>query len=311
MKFSDEENRFLINNYQLMPYKEIARILGRKEASVNDRLRKLGLTKNKKTKWTDEEIQLLKKEYPINPYVTDLFPNRTKQSVHSKAHELKLNRMNRGMYPVNVHYFKQWSKDMAYILGLIAADGNVILNPKVLTIVLHRQDRYMLDLIKEKMELERPISSRKSNCDALTVRCGTIVDDLINLGIIPKKSLTLEWIDVPTQYLKDFIRGYMDGDGSVSYYIRKDRNELILEVSMLGTEKFLHGMSVAINREIGLKVMKTSKPKGFINGKEFRNISKIKYSGSTACKLLDWLYEDSELFLRRKKDKYIEFLVNR
>lgn len=311
MKFSDEENKFLIENYQLMPYKEIAKILGRKETAINDRLRKLGLIKIKKTKWTEEELELLRTEYPINPRVTELFPNRTKQSVYYKACELKLDRMNRGMYSVNVNFFKEWNRQMAYILGLIAADGNVITDPKLLTIVLHRQDRYMLDKIKSIIELERPIASRKGNCDALVVRSGTIVDDLINLGIIPKKSLTLEWLDVPKVYLKDFIRGYMDGDGCVTYYERKDRGKLILEVSMLGTEHFLHGMSIAINEEIGLKVMKTTKPKRVVDGKEVGNISKLRYSGSTACKLLDWLYEDADLFLERKKDKYIKYLENR
>lgn len=42
-----------------------------------------------------------------------------------------------------------------------------------------------------------------------------IKDDLENLGIISKKSLTVPFPDVPEAFLPSFIRGVIDGDGWV------------------------------------------------------------------------------------------------
>jgi hypothetical protein len=315
-KYTKEEDNFLLSNYTTMSYKELGLAICRSEVSVNDRLHKYLKVKNKcvNTKWTDEEVNLLIKEYNRVVDLTKLFPTRSKSSISSKAQSLGLKKMNRGNFELDVDYFKNWNDDMAYYLGLIAADGNVIIDPKVFTLVLHRQDNYMLENIAKALKCERPIHKRKaSKCNQFVVRSGVLVDDLINLGIVPTKSLKLDWLNVPEQYLKHFVRGYIDGDGSVSYHKRKrkTKEELVLEVSILGTENFLNGMCLAINNQIGLNILKTHKPKGFINGKEFRNISCIKYSCGSAIKLLEWLYSDSDLYLQRKKEKYLEYLSNR
>ncbi|NIO20686.1 MAG: hypothetical protein GTN76_08095, partial [Candidatus Aenigmarchaeota archaeon] len=42
-----------------------------------------------------------------------------------------------------------------------------------------------------------------------------IYDDLIGLGLTPRKSLTMKFPEVPPEYMRHFIRGCWDGDGSV------------------------------------------------------------------------------------------------
>lgn len=45
-----------------------------------------------------------------------------------------------------------------------------------------------------------------------------IHDRLIDLGVVPVKSLILQFpTKVPEQYMRDFIRGYVDGDGAVEW----------------------------------------------------------------------------------------------
>jgi len=43
------------------------------------------------------------------------------------------------------------------------------------------------------------------------------VQDLVNLGIVEDKSKILEVPKIEEKYYRDWIRGYFDGDGSISY----------------------------------------------------------------------------------------------
>lgn len=301
--FGKEEDKFIIDNYQTMACKQIGILLGRKDTSICDRARKLKLIKIKKDVWTKKEIKLLVDNYNKTPDVFNMFPTRTRNSISYKAWDLGLKKHDRGAFAVNFNYFKTWSSDMSYILGMICADGNVIDSPKRLTITLHRKDNYMLENINQLLESKRPIYKRESKCNDLVLTCGEIVDDLNKLGVMSKKSLVLEWLKVPDEYLKDFVRGYIDGDGCVCTYIRHrySKDELVLEVSVLGTENFLNGMSSSVSNAIGIKAMKVHKVTS-------SNIHVMKWSGSTAKKLLQWIYSDSQLHLTRKRKVFEDYL---
>lgn len=292
-----------------MTYLEIGQVLDRSETSINDRIRKMDLLKTKKTIWSDEEIETLKAYYNLTPDVFDMFPGRTRQSIAYKAHSLGLKKNERGAFRVNYNFFSEWTEEMAYIFGLICADGNIgHPDNKVLVITLHKNDLYMLEQIKQIMKSERNIGERKSGCCDFIVRHHKIYDDLVKLGVVPQKSLTLKWVgdNIPSGYLRHFIRGYIDGDGCVSTYNRKRPNgyvEKILDVTVLGTVDFLSGASKAISDEIGIKEVAVSSIKN-------NKISKSRWSGSTAVKLLDWIYKDATIFLKRKKDKYDNYLLD-
>lgn len=75
-------------------------------------------------------------------------------------------------------------------------------------------------------------------------------EDLIKQGCIPNKSLVLTFPNkhqVPENLINHFIRGYFDGDGSISYGIRerysvrKKQNVKRLSVSaqFIGTKEML------------------------------------------------------------------------
>ena len=71
-------------------------------------------------------------------------------------------------YTLNENYFKKWSSDMAYILGLWFADGCISGNS--FSISLHRDDKYLLERVLEKMGSNQPLQLDNSrNSSALTV----------------------------------------------------------------------------------------------------------------------------------------------
>lgn len=303
--FTAEEDKFILANYKTMTYEEIGKIIGRSASCVRARVRRYlkAVPKTKKQKWTDDELKILLNEYQRNPGVYELLPNHTPQAIRYKAWELGLSRVkNRGHYELDVDYFKTWTPNMAYMLGLIAADGNVLYEPKVLTIVLKESDKYLLEEFAKEIKCRRPLQKHSSGCWSFVVRNGELVDDLAKLGILPRKSLTMQWLPVPDEMLAHFVRGYVDGDGTICYYYRNrgGRNDLILEVSILGAPAFLNGMADAISRVIGIPKVKVLSTHS--------KIKKIRYSCGTAVKLLSWLYQDAELYLARKFNIYKTYL---
>lgn len=77
-----------------------------------------------------------------------------------------------------------------------------------------------------------------------------LVNDLLALGITPRKSNTLEWPKVPEPFVMPFLCGYFDGDGCL--HRRKGRNSEQYQWSMLGTLPFLQTAREHLQRKCGV-----------------------------------------------------------
>lgn len=125
---------------------------------------------------------------------------------------------------INHDYFKKWSSNMAYILGLWYADGCIYTNKNrgyYFSIKLHKKDKYLLQDILDEMQSSHKIYENKDNCAHITLSSKTIYNDILSLGGEERKSLSLTLPNIPSEYMKDFLRGYFDGDGCVTY--KKDK----------------------------------------------------------------------------------------
>lgn len=140
--FTEAENAYLLNNYPKKTQAEIAQVLNRKVEAVKDRIKKLGLSKVPKQKWSKEEEALLKKIWHRENNYMKYFPNRTRSSVMYKAFGLGLKRDGRGAFDVDHNFFKVIDGRKAYILGLIMADGNIY--KKVFRICLKKFNFYLI-----------------------------------------------------------------------------------------------------------------------------------------------------------------------
>jgi len=128
---------------------------------------------------------------------------------------------------VNTKFFQQWSPNMAYILGFIVADGSVWKRK-------NRKDSYVMNITSKdrehleemqkamssqyKLGLKSSGSSGEKKYSYIQISNKEICKDLINLGVVPRKTYNLNPIRVPNEYFSDFVRGFFDGDGSVYTY---------------------------------------------------------------------------------------------
>lgn len=207
---------------------------------------------------------------------------------------------------VNEDYFHIWSRDMAYILGFICADGSVAWNPPKgyysLTITAAEKDRLHLEKIRQIIDSTKPLLySQTTRSYRLVVNSRRLSGRLIALGVVPRKSLILKFPKVPIIYVKDFIRGYMDGDGSVIFFKRKRSPYFEIRISS-GSSKFLEILEAKVNRKLQIR-SRLVKLKG--------NCYILRYSCTRGLKLANWLYQNAQLFLVRKYNKYQEAISPR
>jgi hypothetical protein len=115
--------------------------------------------------------------------------------------------------------------------------------------------------------------------------------DFVDFGIRQRKSLTVKMPKIDDKYFYHFLRGVIEGDGSIIYH----KNRLIVTINS-GSLEFLQ----AINNIVG------------INSSIFKTnaIYRIAYTGKYAKTLCELIYKDSEgLRLKRKYDKYAQTLL--
>lgn len=134
-------------------------------------------------------------------------------------HGISMNREQYSGQPrkhkVNEDYFKVWTHEMAWVLGLFVTDGHV--NKQLHSIYFSQKDERILQLIAKYMEADYVLAATgpTKTTPTLIINSKEIKKDLKMLGIISNKSLSVPFPNVPEEYLASFVRGVIDGDGWV------------------------------------------------------------------------------------------------
>ena len=245
-------------------------------------------------------VTSIAKQFKIAPnslsnYLTKYYPNI---KVFGKAN-------------FNEHVFDTIdSEEKAYWLGFIYADGTISSSPL-------RKDTG----VKVQYQFELSLSSKDYNhllkfadfinydrdkvfCDNVRCRLSVYSKHLWNIlncnGCTPQKSLTLRF---PKKELfdniflvKHFIRGYFDGDGSITY---ANKNHTRPEFHLLGTSQFLTEVKNYLNiPDVKLAILHPEK----------QSITKyIQVTGNKALSLCELLYKNSTIYLTRKYNRYLDF----
>ena len=263
-------------------------------------------------KWTDKEIESLENDYPnADPDTLKLNLNRhTWGAIKRKAYLLGLKRNFKSGIVIDEDFFKTWTPEMAYIFGFWIADGNM--SEKRNIVSFDSNDCDLLEIIKSNLKSEHKISKNGENGSKLSICNETIYNDILKLGGIPKKSLTIQFPIVPDAYLSHFIRGYLDGDGS--NYIHMDNRGngyRYLATSFVGNIDFLTTLKSKIAEHTNIGTGKLYP----IDKKCNPRIKRLVYTGKKAIALYDWIYQKSEnLCLERKfeiSEKYVEIANKR
>ncbi len=209
-------------------------------------------------------------------------------------------------------FFKKWSPDMAYILGFLFADGNIIKTKRGTHFVaIYTADKELIISMAKCMGSNHKISERKSETGTVyVIQIGSreLFEDLIKLGLTPNKARRMEFPNIPKKYLGDFIRGYFDGDGCVwagiTHKKRSKTTNSILTSFTSASYFFLKNL-YNILKKLGIKGGSLFKVKS-------GNYSRLQYSTLDTLKLYKIMYnKDCNLFLARKRLIFEDFIKMR
>ena len=120
---------------------------------------------------------------------------------------------------------------------------------------------------------------------------------LLRIGLTPKKSLTILKLDVPSQFFPDFLRGCIDGDGSITVTSHPESQHKQLRIRLVSASlKFLCWIQEEIDSQFNTKG-------GWILQKEGRSVKTLSYGKADSIKILHKMYHvDGLLKLERKFD---------
>ena len=213
------------------------------------------------------------------------------------------------MYKRNEDFFKEWNEDMAYVLGFTTADG-CIKDNNDLCFEIHQDDVEILEYIKKVMEIENPITNTHyNNRDLVTlrVRSKTICDDLILLNVTPRKTYTIVAPSfIPEDMFHHYIRGYWDGDGSISLYNHAKQITAIV-AAKTASEIYARQLS-KILESYNINTIIYNRP-----AKDIKHVElyELRIIGKHIPKFSEFIYNDAPFYLKRKYDKFQELYNGR
>ncbi|MBU0494895.1 MAG: hypothetical protein KKA73_16985 [Chloroflexi bacterium] len=186
---------------------------------------------------------------------------------------------------------RQWSPQLAYVVGLIAADGCLSSrNPSLVSFT--SKDSELVQTYQLCLHVAAPVyrgvRSYEVRISDLAYRAF-----LEGIGLMPVKSRTLGPLEIPDEFFRDFLRGYVDGDGCIS-------SALVVIIGS-ASSSVIEWLQQTVERLAGIKGHLY-----FYSPKRFYSLS---YCKSKALHLLPWLYYSPDLpCLSRKRAIWDAFL---
>lgn len=217
-------------------------------------------------------------------------------------------------YQVNESFFTAWSREMAYVLGYLYADGSLedayYLRGKYTRVT--STDRLTVFRIRKLLNSKHTINILKPDENHpgktryfLRIGSHALYDSLVALGLHPHKSLTVTFPSVPRKFLADFIRGYFDGDGCAHLSMAKGitQKKIIKRLCVTftsGSFDFLKKLCHTLKTELPLQQDKIYK-----GSRSFQ----LKYSTGDSVEIFKFMYGSGgkELRLERKFKVFADY----
>ncbi len=117
----------------------------------------------------------------------------------------------------------EWTNKIAYAIGLITTDGNLSKDGR--HIIFVSKDLSLVKLFKRCLNLKNKISTKTSGYSNKKgiyyyTQFGNVnfYRNLITIGLCTNKSKRIGQLCIPKGYFADFLRGHLDGDGTIRAY---------------------------------------------------------------------------------------------
>lgn len=197
---------------------------------------------------------------------------------------------------VNNDFFRVWTPELAYIVGLFLADGSISdyekSGKKKVTFSNVTTDRDMLEKIAHICGYKNKVLDFKIGMSRVQFAGDFIWRFFTDLGFDNNKTynakIPAQLLDKPELY-SHLIRGMLDGDGSIC--VRNRRIHIYPDANIVGTQTVVSFVSDIY------PFFNTCGP--------HKAIYRVTYSGENAVKFLNEIYNDSSIHMDRKYNEYL------
>ena len=225
--------------------------------------------------------------------------NVTDHTVSSYLKSLGCNvSRKRSRTPILSNYFEKIdTQNKAYFLGLIAADGSVFqCNKGKIVFSISLIDKDLLDLLSTEIcgsdklvrEVKRKYRDGSSKMYEIKFSDEIFTNNLISNGILINKTFTLDFPNIDEEFISHYIRGYLDGDGTVYKFSGK------LFIAFYGNKIFIPKLRDYLFNNNILETKYAIIDRG--------NHCSIHISSKKAnLSMYNYIYNNSNIYLKRKK----------
>src|SRR4030042_2910104 len=208
---------------------------------------------------------------------------------------------------------------MSYVLGFITADGaieDVRRSSRTCYTAISSVDKSIIQKVKAALKSNHKIYEVKPRLNRfrhrsyfcrkifiLRIGSKAIFQNLVDLGLTPRKSLRLRLPDIPRHYFRDYLRGYFDGDGCIHVSTKKGTQNLgVAVIFTSGSKQFLDSLSKKL-----MTLINTSAKKINFDSGAYR----LRFRKKDGLKILSFMYRDMEdsIYLKRKYKIYKDYLA--
>lgn len=187
----------------------------------------------------------------------------------------------------------------SYLIGMIYGDGCLSKQKeKSARITIALKDEALITYIKNRISPNRKVYSNKPKKPTHSVSYSVVntnvkaIEDLIQMGLTPKKSNTITFPDLTDLKSSAFIRGYFDANGSVYH-------------NTVSGIKYTHASFTTGSYDFALELKRILNSLGFpftmFKDKRHEAYYLKLYSGKDLKDFSDYIYKNSEIHLSRKK----------
>lgn len=232
-------------------FQKMSKILGKSRFTISYECKKLGLRRSNINKRLSDEILIqnqhlssydLARKFNVDP--SNICKRFKRLGIIRNFDEIIKNGNNKHRkYFPDISIFTKIDRIGCYYLGLFFADGSVYKRnkiPSTFQLSLHQRDQDIIYKLVDDLKLPKNIvkSYKKIreigkytyllNMCRIKIEYPDLIKVLCNFGMEPGNFYKRQIPKIPYPY--DFIRGFLDGDGSISF--KKKKNLLIINFAI-------------------------------------------------------------------------------
>lgn len=231
-----------------------------------------------------------------------------KAVLYARKVPLRTRSQCRQKYKINENFFDNPNQEkVAYILGLLYADGSNYRPSNCVKLDLQYRDKELLEKITELIQPDKPLGITKlSKSDnnlqdicLFRITNKKISERLEELGCGQAKTFTIKFPEyINDENVKHFIRGYFDGDG----YLSKINPNSSPSIEIVAMKSILDWMCNKIKEQLNLdpNVRQHQITKGLYGLRLWGKKKTIPF--------LNYIYQDATIYLERKYQRYQDIL---